>query len=349
MNQPGRGKGRPRSRRNGRDNKHLSTEKFIHLGGRRYEVLEQLSLPDRGRWLVRDFRPHPRGTLYVAIVLPDNEATAQLRRSLLRLPMHANSLPSLVDHGSVNDRYCLIIDWWKGMDFATYLKRVRDPNTPRPSPTECVRLFRGVAHSMRILHDVAQIVHGDLKPANLVLTTSTSSLRLIDFGSSWQLERSRSRLPGDGSDPTFRAPELYVPDSPIDPASDQFSLGVILYLALTLKIPYEGLGGKVGHPDFRDEFQNSGSALVAPSTLIEFPDRLPESITGELDRLVRRLLQIDPRKRFPNSRAMTDAFDRLSSLIQSKRFEEPRQISPLSHLKTIFSQIKQRFKGRSKG
>lgn len=295
----------------------------ITLRRNRYEVLERLSLPDRGRWLVLDHRPPPKGTRCVAILLPDSEATSQLRRTLMRLPPHASSLPRLIDHGRVGQDYCLIVDWCKGVDLSEYLSRIRSGKAVRPSPTELVRLFRSVAHSLRLLHDVCQVVHGDLKPANLILTVRPSSLRMIDFGSSWQIEKTKNRASGDGSDPIFSAPENYLPDALACPASDQFSIGVVLYLMLTLQVPFDGLGGKVGHENYRDSFLEEDYRPEPPSRLMEAPERIPKEILQELDSLVLRMIRIKPEERFPNSRAWANAFDRLQMKIKIAADEAP--------------------------
>lgn len=307
----------------------VSAPEFIRLRQNRYEIIERLSLPHRGRWLVRDHRPPPKGTNYVAIILENDEACQQLRRSLARLPRHANSLPSLVDHGRLGDDYCLVIDWWKGMDLGEYLRRVLNKKTARPSPTQFLRLFRDLVHSLRLLHDQCQVIHGDLKPANLILTSKPTSLRMIDFGSSWQLQRTSGRLPGDGTDPIFAAPEFFLSDGPLGPESDQFSVGVMLYLVLTLTVPFDGLGGKVGHPDFRSDFADERYQLKPPSEGLEIPDRIPADILQQLDALVFRMLRIDPRERFPNSRAWSNAFDRIHSRIQQATHAEPILETPL--------------------
>ena len=284
----------------------------FRLGSHRYEVIERLSLPDRGRWAVRDRRPPPKGTRRVAIVLPDDGPVRQLHRSLSRLPPHANTLPTLIDHGRLGKDYCLIVEWIPGIDLREYLLRVGAGRTPRPSPTESVRLVRGLAHSLRLLHQCCGVIHGDLKPANLILTAKPSSLRVIDFGSSWQVERTRTRLPGDGSDPTYAAPEFFDSDAPATAASDQFSVGVILYQMLTQQIPFEGLGGKVGHPEIRSEFDGE---LESVRQLTDPDGRVPGEVHREIDSALRTMLRLDPNDRFPNSRAWTNSLDHLARRI----------------------------------
>src|SRR5690606_16831665 len=121
---------------------------------------------------------------------------------------------------------------------------------------------------------------------------------------------------GDGSDPVFAAPENYLPDAPVSPVSDQFSIGVVLYLLLTLEVPFDGLGGKIGYDEYRESFCEGTYRLDPPSRLLEAPEQIPDGVLRELDSLVLRMLRINPEERFPNSRAWTNAFDRLHEKIK---------------------------------
>jgi eukaryotic-like serine/threonine-protein kinase len=290
----------------------LQAGEFLRLGPNRYEILQALS--GRGRWLVRDKRPPPMGTKLVAVLLPESTELQQFRHSLRRVPTHASSLPRLIDQGRYGDQYCLVLDWVQGIDLREYLKQVRAGRTDRPSVSQCIRLTRGLAHGLRVLHDVCRVVHGDVKPGNLVLTARPSLLRAIDFGSSWQIERTRDRVSGDGSDPVFTAPEFFTDGTPVSAASDQFSLGVVLYQLLTLGVPFEGFGGKAGLPEYRAEFPDGPESIRAK---VASPEKIPVQILDEIDSLLRTMLEWDPKDRFPNSRAWTNAFDAVCQQIES--------------------------------
>jgi serine/threonine protein kinase len=205
----------------------------LHGGGD--EELKLFSQRDRGRGLIRDFRPPPKGTRRLAIIVPFDEACQQLRRRLRRLPDHASSLPTLIDHGWLDSQYCFIVERILGIDLERYLERLGFGRAVQPSVTQCLRLFRGTVHSLRLMHDVSQLVHGDLKPANLVLTTHPSQLCLIDFGISWQwamLEMfvfrrviARSNLRGQTATVPRRPSRMTSRTGLRDATSGRFSLG----------------------------------------------------------------------------------------------------------------------------
>jgi serine/threonine protein kinase len=159
------------------------------------------------------------------------------------------------------------------------------------------RLFRGLAHGLHQLnHD--NIVHGDLKPDNLIL--DRTSLVIIDFGSSWTVENSVMRLAGDGRTDGFASPEQHAGESLIDFRSDQFSATALFFLMLTGDLPYAGLGGKAGRVGIRHEFE---SRLDRPSELCRDRGKLPEDFWQRIDDLVLQGLAFDPNQRFGDSRS----------------------------------------------
>lgn len=97
-------------------------------------------------------------------------------------------------------------------------------------------VVRGVAAALAAAH-AAGVVHGDLKPANVMLRPDASVV-LLDFGASAGLPGTGNHIAGT---PAYLAPEQ-VDGLAASSASDVFSFGVMLYELLVGERPFVGEG-----------------------------------------------------------------------------------------------------------
>ena len=100
-------------------------------------------------------------------------------------------------------------------------------------------IARGVVAGLRAAHR-KRLVHGDVKPAN-VLRTSDGEIKLVDFGLARFLG-SASRRSGEvilAGTPHYMAPEV-IRGRPSEPASDVWSLGVLLHRMIAGAVPFDG-------------------------------------------------------------------------------------------------------------
>ncbi|MFD3495389.1 serine/threonine-protein kinase [Streptomyces sp. NPDC058690] len=105
-----------------------------------------------------------------------------------------------------------------------------------PWPASSVRaLGAGLVEALSAIHG-AGVVHRDLKPSNVILTSNGP--RVIDFGISAVAGATKMTTPGAFvGTPGFASPEQ-IQDQPIGPASDIFSLGVLLAHTATGHNPF---------------------------------------------------------------------------------------------------------------
>lgn len=287
------------------------------MNGVSYEVKKLLSLPHRKRGLLWNSLPQPSGSLYTLLdveITPDSE---QFLGCLQRLPKRQASLPTLRNFDRADGRLRMIVDWCQGIDLQMYLDRVLEKPSFLPIGVwEAIRRMRALAHTCCVLHQDCRIIHGDLKPSNLVLPSERIPICLIDFGSSWQIEKTRGRCEGDGSDPYYSAPEVFENEAVVDGRADQFSIAVILFRMLTGQLPYEQMGGKAGHAENRQEFEGTLELVSALSPQIR---QLPDDLPLQIDELLKRALSLDPSRRFGTMRSFANALDRIFKQIESKR------------------------------
>ncbi|MCA9151682.1 MAG: protein kinase [Planctomycetales bacterium] len=299
------GKTPPTIRFQGREERVLDT---LHVRGHRYEILELLS--HRGAFRVFDRHAGVEGNYRALYRIPAERMTRQRAEVLRRLggPSENRHFPLTIECSRVGQEWILVTEWVAGTNLRAYLEQLRANTIPRSSIREVVRLLRGLAHGLHHYHRRTNLVHGDVSPANLVITQGTTQLVLVDFGSAWTLESDSQREAGDGMTRPYAAPERLAGHALADFRADQFSLGVIGYEWLTLQIPYAGCGGQAGTPYL---INSLGSTYVAPSTLMAGSDRVTRSAVSQLDALLARCLSLQPDQRFPTSRAHLAAWDSL--------------------------------------
>ncbi len=99
-------------------------------------------------------------------------------------------------------------------------------------------LGRQIAAALEAAHDAA-IVHGDVKPENVLVATAEPDLtvKLTDFGVARLVDATASKSVARVGTPSYMAPELITGD-PVGRASDVYSLGVLLYEALAGRPPF---------------------------------------------------------------------------------------------------------------
>jgi eukaryotic-like serine/threonine-protein kinase len=157
--------------------------------------------------------------------------------------------------------------------------------TPFPA-LDAARLreaFRQLASGVQAIHAAGKL-HRDIKPSNVMVTTD-GRLVLLDFGvvGEYSLEgdhvRSDETLVGT---PAYMAPEQAALH-PATPASDWYAVGVILFEALTGRMPFEG--------STSDLLFSKQRPLAAP------PSALVDGVPADLDQLCVELLQPDPQAR----------------------------------------------------
>ena len=155
------------------------------------------------------------------------ERVAQAAGALL----HPN-IVTLYDAGRDQNWYYLAMEFIEGGTFASEIDR--EGKVP---PERAAEVVAAVADALDFAHERG-VVHRDIKPANLMILKDRT-VKVADFGIA-RLTSAAATMTGDMivGTPHYMSPEQ-VRAAKIDGRSDLFSLGVVLYEALTGRKPYQ--------------------------------------------------------------------------------------------------------------
>lgn len=215
---------------------------------------------------------------------------------------HQNII-DVLDAGRIDNVAFYVMEHLQGEDLQTMFTR------ESPLPWERIqRITLQICDAMQAAHD-RRIIHRDLKPSNLYRITRGNNndfIKILDFGIAKVRtadDKTRDGLTAVGSilgTLRYMAPEQ-AKGLKIDHRADIYSLGVIMYHALTGELPFKG---------------------SQPAELIEKLLRAPptpmkehvEGINPLVEALVLKTLSKDPSDRFPSMHSLAAAIDRIKSV-----------------------------------
>ncbi|MET0152705.1 MAG: serine/threonine-protein kinase [Candidatus Binatia bacterium] len=232
------------------------------------------------------------------------EREAQAAGALL----HPN-IVTLYDAGRDGSWYYLAMEFIEGDTFAVEIAR-----EGKVEPARAANVVAVVAEALDFAHERG-VVHRDIKPANLMILAD-QTVKVADFGIA-RLSSTASTLTSDlmiGT-PHYMSPEQ-VSGGQIDGRSDLFSLGVVLYEALTGRKP----------------FQAETLAAVLHSIMSSSPPPahdVDSTISPELSAIVARAMARNPADRYARGRDMAADLRRFLASAQGDlgpaAFAKPRR------------------------
>ncbi|MDR7301552.1 serine/threonine protein kinase [Haloactinomyces albus] len=173
---------------------------------------------------------------------------------------HANIVP-LYDFGEVDGMLYIAMRLVDGSDLASLISE------GPISPQRALDLLDQVGEALDMLHERG-LVHLDLKPANVLVTSRESShehVYLADFGLTRRGATGHRTSSGDflGS-PTYAGPE-HLRGEPVDGRTDLYALACMLFACLTGRPPFRGQVQEVirGHLNVEPPTVTSHAALPA--------------------------------------------------------------------------------------
>ena len=198
----------------------------------------------------------------------------------------------LMDHPGVmrvftdgdRSRVYMVMEWVEGR----LLRKILQEN--RQLPTErAARITLRILDALGYIHSRG-VVHRDLKPEN-VMVDDNDNIKLIDFGIAGNA--AARRITFAKFTPTMGTPDYISPEQVKgqrgDARSDLYALGVMFYEMLTGKVPFSG----------------ANPFLIMNDRLLNNPvppREVDPSISPQLQEIIYRALERDPRNRYANAR-----------------------------------------------
>ena len=210
----------------------------------------------------------------------DDEIVQRFRREAEAIGrLNHPHIVTVYDLGESEGHAFMAMELLEGDDLRTLIDRAGEIPLP-----DRVRILAQVAEGLAYAHSRG-VVHRDVKPANIMVTTS-GQVKLLDFGLARVATRETITRRGVilGT-PDYMSPEQAMGKTPADPRSDIFSAGAVFYELLTGQKPFSG--------------RTLHSVLF--QIISEDPDpilTLNPEVPARLAQVAHRMLQKDPEKRY---------------------------------------------------
>jgi serine/threonine-protein kinase len=226
--------------------------------------------------------------------LAEDEAfVARFRREALSAAklQHPN-IVQVFDSGQDRDseRHFIVMEYVEGPSCADLIREDKLLDI-----SQSVRYVVDACHGLDYAHR-AGVVHRDVKPGNLLISTEPGTLKLADFGIAKAAEQTRITQVGSVlGTAAYLSPEQARGDE-AGPASDIYSLGVCAYQFLAGRLPHE-------------YSSLTELALKQQSDEVDAIQPLRPEVPEALDRAIRVALHVDPAQRYRSALEMAEAVE----------------------------------------
>jgi WD40 repeat protein/tRNA A-37 threonylcarbamoyl transferase component Bud32 len=242
--------------------------------------------------------------LYSQLSRDDIEKFRTEARTIVRL-IHPN-IVRVLEFG-IEDKTPYLV-----MDYASKgTLRQRHPKGTPLSLATVISYVKPITDALQFAHD-EKLIHRDVKPENMLVGRRDEVL-LSDFGIAIVAQSSRYQSTQDMAGTiAYMAPEQI--QAYPRPASDQYSLGIVVYEWLSGERPFHGSFTEIAIKH----------SIVPPPSLRE---KIP-AISPHVEQVVMKALAKDPKDRYPTIQAFADALEKASQERKGTFVNSP-QVQPL--------------------
>lgn len=174
-----------------------------------------------------------RRSVAIKILLSHVHATTRQRfeqEALASAKLNHPGIMAIFDVGRDRDTHYIVVELVTGRPLYEFIPAAGDM---------VARLGSQICLALDYAHR-AGIIHRDIKPANIYVTPE-NNIKIMDFGLAIPIDGSQKRLTASGSiigTPAYLSPEQ-AQGKALDPRTDLYSLGVVLYEMVTGQLPFD--------------------------------------------------------------------------------------------------------------
>jgi len=270
-----------------------------------YEVLGPLGEGGYGQvYLVRHTKMKLQRAMKIIPVNSQNEEEKTDEEIELLKNLDHPNIVKLFEYFSDNEKYYLITEYCKGGDLFELIKK-KKVFSEESAAYIMYQIFRALIYC----HYTHNLIHRDIKPENIVVYRQNNAredlydVKLIDFGISKIFNKSEktndNKVRGSLN---YIAPEVL--DRVYDEKCDIWSCGVILYILVIGKYPFNGkdkndILNKIKHGSY------------------SFPSEFTKEASPEIRNLIHQCLKVNPSERISAKEALNHPF---FNLYETKEF-----------------------------
>lgn len=260
--------------------------------GNRYQITEKIGMG--GMAEVYKATDNTLGrTVAIKVMLPQYASDSNFAARFRQEAQSAANLSSpyivnIYDWGRDDDSYYIAMEYVRGTDLKTAIQE-----RGKIHPRKVAEIGSQVCSALSVAHGY-DIIHRDIKSAN-IMVQADGNVKVMDFGI------AQAGHPGMTQDSSVLGTAHYVsPEQAqgktLTPASDLYSLGIVLYEAATGQLPFDG-------PDVVSVAMKQVNELPVP------PRKLNPNIDPQFETIIMTALQKNPDNRFATAKEMQRAID----------------------------------------
>jgi formylglycine-generating enzyme required for sulfatase activity/predicted Ser/Thr protein kinase len=261
----------------------------------KYEIISEIARGGMGI-VYKAIHPGLKKTVALKIMIAGENATEdQIRRFYLEAEaaakLHHPNIVPIHDVGVYRGRHFFTLEFIDGPSLRDVIKKERLPWQ------KSLRIMKDVCEAMHYAHE-NKIIHRDLKPANIMIDHRGQPM-VMDFGLAKNVEGESRTITGViMGTPSYMPPEQAMGNTKsIEPRSDVYSLGAVLYEMLTGAPPFEGPSPMHVINDV------IGKDPIPPR---RFNPKLPQDV----ETICLVAMEKEITRRYPSSKAMAEDIER---------------------------------------